>query len=260
MKKRKSIQTIICLLAKEAPLTPYKIAQKARLSEAIVHEDIRDKEMGLERQNTVKMHSISKFAGRKRREYILSFKGIVEYLSLSLWGRFRETETEIKKFIKKYNEFCDYPLFKEHEFLAKWLRGSDGKPLGDKIYREYSVVAYNLIENPPPVYYPGPGIRGPLPGLIQHPLRDILPDKKPVILPEDEEKIWMHGYALCFIRLSEDVLPRGGVPNEVLRRFFKETIDKQKKSLAHERELLKKLEAKLLGDEKHAERKRVESA
>lgn len=246
MKERKSTQAIIRLLAKEAPLTPYKIAKKTGLSEAIVHEDIRDKETGLERQNIVKVHSISKFGMVKRREYILSFKGMVEYLSHAFVGRWRETETEIKKFIERYTEFYDYPLFKEHDFLALWLRESNGKPLGDKIYRGYAGVAYNLRMHPLTTFYLGPGLIGYLPSLMEHPPRVILPDKKPLLTLEDEEKLWMHAYALCFIQYFDIWLPRDELPNEGLRKFFKETIDKEMKSLKHGREVLKELEFRLV--------------
>jgi len=259
VRQRKSIQTIIQLLAKEGPLTPYSIAKKTRLSESVVHDDIKDERWGLERQNIVKVHRESEYKGRKRREYILSFKGVVAYLDFAF--RARLIRPEIKKFIEKSSAFYhDYPLFTKHEFLAQWL--------GNRIYDWYDSAAWCLKEHPPHAYVITKRVRGPLLSFIK-PSERKLPkgavgialeskkegekkiliylDSRTSLSPEDEDEIWMHGYALSFLNMI--TAPCGKeirrMPNEALYKFFKETIDREKNSLNGRLKAFKNLEAGL---------------
>ena len=145
MHKRDAQQRIILALGREGkPLNPHVIAERTGLSDAGVQSAIKGT------QGLVSVGMLRPFkeeswrAGGKKVDYLLTFRGVIEYLNLIETGARTEIITNenggwkivgrpdaymnVKEFIQKYSggeiKFCDYVPFKEHGALREWLGDS----------------------------------------------------------------------------------------------------------------------------------------
>ena len=150
--KRDAKQRIIWILGQEgAPLIPHNIARKTGLTDAGVQTAIKSPR-GLMLAGLLKPFGEPKDwrAKGKTVEYILTFRGVIEYLDLIeervetailskdgfvVVGR-RNADAEIEKFIQKYCKFYNYVPFKNHGALREWL--------GDATYGFFSAAARNV--------------------------------------------------------------------------------------------------------------------
>lgn len=230
MREKNSSMKIIRTLADEAPLTIFTIAKKSGVAVSLVHKIVKDPKTGLEPQKIVKVYSESTWrTGLKRIEYILTFRGLVEYFSL-LFEEKRVERSEVKKVIKKYRQFYDYPIFTEQEFLEDWL--------GEKVYDWICSTAWILKSHPPSIPIITKSISGSLPAIIQ----SIMKGRIPISIGW-EEKILTYTFTLVFFDLiavwfeGEKISP---TPNPVLYKLVDETY----------KELREALERRLKGVEK----------
>lgn len=239
MKPKRGIPKIILTLALAGEsLTPYAIAERSGLSKSLVHGYIKDPD-GLERLNIVKKTSeVPWRAGLKKANYILSFKGAVEYLDLAC--RMNSKRSEIKKFIETHRAFYpDFALFTQHESLAQQL--------GDRIYDWYASTARVMKTHHRPSALTNRLMRrhlaeirktGRLPegakGIALESAkkgeRVLIHMLGPPLLPKEEDEALMHEYALAFLDMIKafDVQERKQFSiNEALRTFFGKTLAKE---------------------------------
>jgi DNA-binding Lrp family transcriptional regulator len=140
MKKRDSFNSIIRMLAEEAPLTPNGISEEGNLPRSVVHNIIKNPVDGLERQKMVKVHAAEKWkTGRIRKEYVLSLRGLIEYFSLLVIEQRLDCQ-RIKQVVNKYSEFLGYPLLEQYRSLEKWL--------GNSVYDTFVFAAWSLKHYP----------------------------------------------------------------------------------------------------------------
>jgi hypothetical protein len=230
MREKSSSIKIFRALADEAPLTTYAIAEKSGVAVSFVHKIVKDPKTGLEPQKIVKVYSEGTWrTGLKRTEYILTFHGLVEYFSL-LFEEKQVERSEVKRAIKKYRQFYDYPIFTEQEFLEAWL--------GAEVYDYVCSTAWIIKNRPPSIPIITEGVSGSLPAIIQS-----INEGRPPISIQWEEKILTHAFTLVFFDFVAVALKGekiSSTPNSALYRLVDETY----------KELREALERRLKGVEK----------
>ena len=215
MREKNSNMKILRALADEAPLTIYAIARKSGVAVSLVHKIVRNLETGFEPQKIVKGTSEETWrTGLRRVEYVLTFRGLVEYFGL-LFEERRVERSEVKSVIRRYREFYDYPLFIEQESLEAWL--------GPQVYDLICSAAWILKNRPPSV----PIITGSVSGLLPAIIQSINERRIPIPI-RWEEKILPYAFALVFFDLV--ALTTGGekispTPNPALYKLVDETYE-----------------------------------
>lgn len=232
MREKNSNLKIIRALADDAPLTMYAIAKKSGVAVSSVHKIVKNPEIGLEPQKIVKVYSEGTWrTGLKRIEYILTFRGLVEYFSL-LFEEKQVERSEVKKAVKKYRHFCAYPIFTEQDFLQDWL--------GARVYDLICSTAWILKNHPPSIPIINEDVSGSLPTIIQSIMKGHLPN--PV---QWEEKILTYAFTLVFFDLiavlleGEKTSPR---PNPALYKLVDKTYKELREALERRLKGVEKLE------------------
>ena len=211
MGRESAREKIICSLATEGPQTPYAIAKKAHVHNSAVHRIIKDKRIGLDALSIVVARSSEKWrTGLRRSEYTLTFRGMMNYLCLC-----HESQTDrsrVIRAIERHRDLC--PLFEEHQFLAKWL--------GDDIYPLFALAGWDVE-------------RGHVPSPTTAKRLEMLRRMEMPIDKKEKEQFWIHAFSITFLNLIGDIyLSRKKIKrmsNEKLYGFFKEIIDRERKSL-----------------------------
>lgn len=270
--KRDAKQRIILTLGREGrPLKPHTIAEMTGLSDAGVQTAIKG-HSGLVLTGMLRPFSEPKpwKAGGKTVEYVLTFRGIIEYLNLrdepvdigvlmkeEEWKRIKDARTaDIRKFIQKYSEFCDYVLFKEHGALREWL--------GDETYAFFATAARKMKWGNLP--YRVTVMRQALLGMERAAVLDNLDEIKSALnevrrkgkkitlteqitalesqrgeirrriqaINEKAEKLWVHTFSLTLFELIfrhvKGKIKR--IENESLHKHIKETLEQERKDCA----------------------------
>lgn len=231
MLQKKSGMKIIRTLADEAPLTIYAMAKKSDVAVSLVHKIVKDPETGLEPQKIVRAISEATWrTGLKRVEYILTFRGLVEYFSL-LFEEKPVKRPEVKHVIKRYRQFCDYPVFAEHEFLEAWL--------GAEVYDYICSTAWILKNRPPFVPVITDSVSGSLPAIIQS-----INERLPPIPIQLEEKILPYAFTLVFfdfVAMTLEGKKISSTPNPALYRLVDEAFEERRKTLEQSLKEVEKL-------------------
>jgi hypothetical protein len=108
MREENSSVKIIKALADGAPLTVYAIAKKTGVAVSFVHKVVKEPKVGLGPQKIVKVHSERTWrTGLERVEYILTFRGLVEYFNILFEQGQEKATLEAKEAIEKYRRFYD---------------------------------------------------------------------------------------------------------------------------------------------------------
>jgi hypothetical protein len=215
MPKKNSDFKVLGTLAQEAPLTIYALARKSSVAVSLVHKIVKNPETGFEPQKIVRITSEGTWrTGLRRVEYVLTFRGLVEYFSL-LVGEKLVKRPEVNSVIRRYREFCDYPVFTEQEYLEAWL--------GPQVYDLICSAAWILKNRPPSV----PIITGSVSGLLPAIIQSINERRIPIPI-RWEEKILPYAFALVFFDLV--ALTTGGekispTPNPALYKLVDETYE-----------------------------------
>ena len=232
MRETNSGVKIIRALAHEEPLTVYAIAAKTGVAVSFVHKIVKDPKTGLEPQKVVKVYSERTWrTGLKRTEYILTFRGLVEYFNL-LFEEKQVERSEVKSVIKKYRQFYDYPIFTEQEFLEAWL--------GAKVYDFICSTAWMLKNRPPSIPIITESISGSLPAIIQSINEGCL-----LVSIQWEEKILTYAFTLVFFDFVAVVLEGeriSSAPNPALHKLVDETYKELREALERRLKDVEKLE------------------
>jgi len=227
MRKREARQKIIWALGQEAkPLIIHAIAKKAGYTDPAVLEAIRG-EKGLETQNIVKKYSEKPWkAGGKNVEYALTFHGLIEYLDL-IFNNPKDRIPEVKKVIQSYNKFSkvNYPLFEHSDFLAK-------NGMGNSVYESFVIAAVLSKKSPPQTWVNFEGISGDLAGIIRWLEKEKKRQVIRLMLPEKEDKLWMHTFTLLFLDLTEKGMKEKikRAENKTLWEFIEKTLREDTKA------------------------------
>jgi hypothetical protein len=215
MREKNSNMKILRALADEAPLTIYAIARKSGVAVSLVHKIVRNLETGFEPQKIVKVTSEGTWrTGLRRVEYVLTFRGLVEYFGLLLEEK-RVERSEVKSVIRRYREFYDYPVFTEQESLEAWL--------GPQVYDLICSAAWILKNRPPSVPIITEGISGSLPAIIQS-----INERRIPIPIQWKEKILPYAFALVFfdlVALATKGEKISHTPNPALYKLVDETYE-----------------------------------
>jgi len=235
MRERKSFKKVISVLAHQAPLTIYALAKKSNVAPSLVHKIVKDPEKGLKTLGIVKAYSEKNWrTGMKSVEYILTFRGLIEYFNL-LFEEKRVERFEVKRVIQRYGQFHEYPIFTEHNFLKNWL--------GDQVYDWICSTAWLLKNHSPHIPIVTEKVSGSLPDIIQIFSRGRIP-----IPIQWEEEILVHGFTLVFFDLiavwfeGKEISP---TPNSALFKLVEETYEKLRDALERRLKGVKKLEEAL---------------
>jgi hypothetical protein len=232
-KKETSSMKIMRALADEAPLTVYSIARKSGVAVSFVHKVVKQPKMGLEAQNIVKALSASTWrTGLERVEYILTFRGLMEYFNLTFVERKTRATLRTKKTIKKYRQFYDYPLFTELDYLETWL--------GLKVYDFICSSAWMVKNRPPSIPILTPTVSGSLPRIIQSVM-----ERRPGLSLQTEERILMHAFTLVFFDLATLASEEEKIdimPNKALYKLVNETYRELREALEERLRIVARLE------------------
>jgi hypothetical protein len=232
MREKNSGMKIIRTLADEAPLTIYAIAKKSGVAISFVHKVVKEPEIGLEPQKIVRVYSEGKWrTGLKRVEYVLTFRGLVEYFNLLIEEKQVE-RSEIKRAIKKFRQFYDYPIFTEQEFLEAWL--------GARVYDYVCSTAWILKNYTPSIPIITEDVSGSLPAIIQS-----INEGRPPISIQGEEKILTHAFTLLFFDIVAVALEGekiSSTPNPALYKLVDETYRELRDALEKRLKDVEKLE------------------
>lgn len=213
MREKNSSMKIIKALADEAPLTIYAMAKKSGVAVSFVHKVVKEPKIGLDAQKIVGVYSEGKWrTGLERIEYILTFRGLVEYFNL-LFEEKQVERSEVKRVIKKYRQFYDYPVFTEQEFLEAWL--------GAEVYDFICSAAWILKSHPPFIPIITDDVSGSLPTIIQSIKEGRIP-----FSVQWEEKILKYAFTLVFfdfVALALEGKKVSSTPNPALCKLVDET-------------------------------------
>jgi hypothetical protein len=233
MREENSSAKIIKALADEAPLTVYAIAKKSGVAVSFVHKVVKEPKVGLEPQKIVKVHSERTWrTGLERVEYILTFRGLMEYFTLLFEERRAKATLEAKEAIEKYRQFYDYPVFAEIECLEAWL--------GEKVYDFICSAAWLVKNHPPFIPIITDGVSGPLPAIIQ----SIVKGRPPISL-QAEEKTLTYAFTLVFLDLATMALAEqktSSTPNPALWMLVDQTYKELREALEQRLSAVQKLE------------------
>jgi hypothetical protein len=226
---------IIRELASEAPLTIYAIAKKSNIAVSLVHKVVRNPETGLEPRGIVRVYSEGTWrTGLKRVEYILTFLGLVDYFNL-LFLQKHVDRTRVKRVVKKYGEFCDYPIFTEHESLETLL--------GPEVYDFICSAAAILKNYPPSIPITAKDASGSFPAIIRS-----IKEGRPPISIQQQEKILRYAFTLVFFELAATALAGKRIsptPNPSLYKLIDETFKEFEEGLEQRLTGVEKLEEAL---------------
>jgi|GEM_PF-6017186 hypothetical protein len=221
-KEETSNGKIMRALGEEAPLTVYAIARKSGVAVSFVHKVVKQPKVGMEAQNIMKALSASTWrTGLERVEYVLTFRGLMEYFNLTFAEGKTKATQGIKKTIKKYRQFYDYPIFTEIDYLEAWL--------GLKVYDFICSTAWMVKNHPPSIPILTPTASGPLPTIIQSVM-----ERRPGLSLQTEERILMHAFTLVFFdlaTLASQEEKTGITPNKALYKLVDETYTELRKAL-----------------------------
>ena len=224
---------IIEALADEQPLTVYGVAKKSGIAVSFVHRVIKQPKVGLKALNIVKAYSSGTWrTGLERVEYILTFRGLLEYFNL-LFEKKRTKETfKIREAIRKNGRFYNYPVFSEIDYLEAWL--------GARVYDFICSSAWMVRNYPPSIPIITDTVSGQLPSFV----KDIM-EGRLAIPPEAEEKILMHAYTLLFFDVATLAAPKETTetaPNPALFKLADDTYTELKAALDERITTVAKLE------------------
>jgi predicted transcriptional regulator len=232
MREKNSSLKILRALADEAPLTIYAIARKSGVAVSLVHKVVRNPDVGYESQKVVKVNSEGTWrTGLRRVEYILTFRGLVEYFSLLVEEKCVE-RSEVKNVVERYREFYDYPVFTEQESLEALL--------GAQVYDLICSTAWILKNRPPSIPIITESISGSFSAIIQN----ISKGCRPVPI-QWEEKILLYAFTLVFFDLvavaskEEKISP---TPNPALYKLISETYEELREALEQRLKEVKEFE------------------
>jgi hypothetical protein len=231
MREKSSVMKIIRALAEEAPLTIYAMAKKTSVAVSLVHRIVKNPETGLEPQ-IVKIYSEATWrTGLKRVEYILTFRGLVEYFNL-LFEEKQMERSGVKRVVRKYGQFCDYPIFTEQKSLETLL--------GAEVYDFICSTASILKNYPPSIPITAEGVSGSLPAVIRS-----IKEGRPPMSIQQQEKILRYAFTLVFFELAAAALGGeriGPTPNLVLYKLVSETFKEFREALEQRLRGAEKLE------------------
>jgi hypothetical protein len=232
MLEKKSDMKIIRALADEPPLTIYAIAKKSGVAVSLVHNIVKNPETGLGPRKIVRVYSEGTWrTGLKRIEYVLTFRGLVEYFNRLFEERHVE-RSEVKNAIKRYRQFCDYPVFREQEFLEAWL--------GARVYDYVCSTAWILKNRPPSIPIITKSVSASLPAMIQS-----VNEGRPPFSIQEEDKILTHAFTLVFFDLVNVALVGekiSAAPNPALYKLVDETYGELRDALEQRLKEVEKLE------------------
>lgn len=117
-----SIIRILKRLAISGPSTVYSIAKQEELAESLVHRNVKKRLLDME---LVKPHSKKPWRTKlTRTTYLLTFGGLIWALSelAEEKGGKKKVYGNLANAIKIHQDFYNFPIFSELEFLEKWLR------------------------------------------------------------------------------------------------------------------------------------------
>jgi hypothetical protein len=232
MLKKNSGLKILGTLAQEAPLTIYALARKSGVAVSLVHKIVKNPETGLEPQKIVRVTSEGTWrTGLRRVEYVLTFRGLVEYFSLLVEEKLVK-RPEVNSVIRRYREFCDYSVFTEQEYLEAWL--------GPQVYDLICSTAWILKNRPPSVPIITESVSGSLPAIIQ----SINEQRIPIPI-QWEEKTLPYVFALVFfdfVALATKGEKTSASPNPVLYKLVNETYEALRDALEQQIKEVEKFE------------------
>jgi hypothetical protein len=233
MRRENSSAKIIKALADGAPLTVYAIAKKSGVAVSFVHKVVKRPKEGLEPQRIVRVHSERTWrTGLERVEYILTFRGLMEYFILLFEERRAKATLEAKEAIEKYRQFYDYPIFAELECLEAWL--------GEKVYGFICSTAWIIKNHPPFMPIITEGVSGSLPAIIQ----SIVKGWPPISL-QVEEKTLTYAFTLVFFDLATMALAGqkiSSTPNPALYKLVDQTYKELSEAFKQRLMAVEKLE------------------
>ena len=232
MREENSSVKIIKALADGAPLTVYAIAKKTGVAVSFVHKVVKEPKVGLGPQKIVKVHSERTWrTGLERVEYILTFRGLVEYFNILFEQGQEKATLEAKEAIEKYRRFYDYPIFTELECLEAWL--------GPRVYDFICSTAWIIKSHPPFIPIITDGVSGSLPAIIQ----SVMEGRPPISL-QVEEKILTYAFTLVFFDLAALALPEekiSSTPNPALYKLVDQTYKELREALEQRLRAVEKL-------------------
>ena len=221
MRENKSTMKIIRELASEAPLTIYAIAKKSNVAVSLAHKIVKKPETGLEPRGIVRIYSEGTWrTGLRRAEYVLTFLGLVEYFNV-LFLEKHVDRTRVKRVVKKYGQFYNYPIFTEHESLETLL--------GPEVYDFICSTAWILKNYPPSVPITVEGVSGSFPAIVRS-----VKEGRPPISSQQQEKILRHAFTLVFFELATTALAGKRIsptPNPSLYKLIDETFKEFEEAL-----------------------------
>jgi hypothetical protein len=233
VKGENSSVKIMRALADEAPLTVYAIARKSGVAVSFVHKVVKQPKLGLEAQNIVKVLSARTWrTGLERVEYILTFRGLMEYFNLTFAERKTRATLGTKKAIQKYRQFYDYPVFTEIDYLEAWL--------GSEVYDFICSAAWMVKNHPLSIPIVTDTVSGPLTTIIQN-----IMERKPRLSLQTEERVLMHAFTLVFFDLATLASQQEKtdiMPNKALYKLANETYKEVREAMKQRLRDVAKLE------------------
>jgi len=234
-RSRDTNMKILGILALEGECCQYNLPKKLGKSYRTILRRVQDLEMN----KLIKIIRTERSAkkGKERKIYSLTFRGLIEFLFLLFKNTPKTPEEDkrwltIKHVVKNFNQYDDYPLFKQLEVLEKWVGERD-------FYNFLMALAWLLKTNPPHIAIEVKHGYGDLALFIQK-----LPFPEFSAHPSVSEA-YVYGFTYMFFlyawHFRRKEAKEGPFINPTLHKLAQETFDKRLDTLKKEIEELKKL-------------------